>query len=273
VPADLVIAELASYPVKSCRAVPLTEAVVEARGFRDDRLWMTTDEAGMFQTQRTLPQLARITASIDADVLHLAQDGLEPLAVRVPTGDDASSARHTTVRVWKDDCAAWDAGDAAAAWLEAATGTRLRLVRIDDDHHRRLDPRWVADDEPQTGFADGYPFLLTTTASLADLNARLDEPVPMARFRPNIVVDGDLAAFAEDHWRRLRIGEVEFDVAKPCGRCVVITTDQASGERAREPLRTLTSYRRQDVGVVFGQNLVHRGRGTIRIGDPVTVLD
>lgn len=271
-PADLHVASLASYPVKSCRAVSLDEALVEERGLRDDRLWMTTDANGTFQTQRTVPQLARVTASIDGSALRLTCDELEPLEVEIPSAA-AAQVRPTTVRVWKDECAAWDVGDAAASWLEAATGTPLRLVRIDDDHHRRLDPNWVDDPRPQTAFADGFPFLLTTMASLADLNARLDHPVPMARFRPNIVVDGKMDAFAEDRWRRLRIGEVEFDVAKPCGRCVVITTDQTSGERMREPLRTLATYRRQDVGVVFGQNLVHRGRGTIAVGDPVVVLD
>jgi uncharacterized protein YcbX len=269
--AALHVAELACYPVKSCRAVPLTDAIVDDRGLRGDRLWMLTDPDGTFRTQRTLPQLARITAQLDGDSLRLDHDEAGRLEVPLPRAGE-HELQHTTVRVWKDDCAAWDAGDLAAEWLERATGVTLRLVRIDDEHHRRLDPRWVEDATAQTGFADGYPFLLTTTASLADLNGRLDEPVPMARFRPNIVVGGDMTAFAEDNWRRLRIGGVEFDVVKPCARCVVITTDQASGERLREPLRTLATYRRQEAGVVFGQNLVHRGRGTIRVGDPVHVL-
>lgn len=269
-----VVSDLACYPVKSCRAVPLESARVADRGFADDRLWMVADPDGTFRTQRTLPALARITAELDDGTLRLHHDEHESLAVAVPGGAAAGmDARRTTARIWKDECAALDAGDEAAAWLREVLGEPLRLVRIADEAHRRLDPEWVDDPEPQTGFADGYPFLLTTRPSLADLNARLAEPVPMARFRPNIVVDGDIEAFAEDGWRRLRIGDVEFDVVKPCARCVVIATDQQSGARAKEPLRTLASYRRADGGgVIFGQNLVHRGRGTIRLGDPVEVL-
>jgi len=175
------------------------------------------------------------------------------------------------VEVWRHRGPALDQGDAAAALLSEHLEISCRLVRIPPDHARRVNPAF-SPEEAHTAFSDGYPLLLVSEASLADLNARLETPLPMNRFRPNLVVRG-CAPFAEDGWKRIRIGGLELDVAKPCDRCLVTTTDQATGERdGQEPLRTLATYRKRGEGVLFGQNLVHRGRGALALGASVEVL-
>jgi uncharacterized protein YcbX len=181
-----------------------------------------------------------------------------------------SGSRPTSrVVVWEDECPAVDEGMDAAQWFSEHLGHPARLVRLADD-----DARPLASSSAQPGdrvsFADGFPFLLISRASLDELNRRLSLPVAMERFRPNIVVAG-CEPHDEDGWHRLSIGEVVFRVAKPCARCVVVTVDQATGERGREPLRTLSTYRTVDGQVHFGQNLIHEGRGVVRVGDPVLI--
>ena len=166
---------------------------------------------------------------------------------------------------------ALDAGADAAAWLQAFLGVECRLVSLPDDAVRPVDPDYSQPSD-QVGFADGFPFLLISQASLDDLNARLERAVPMQRFRPNLVVGG-CAPYAEDGWRRIRIGELEFRVAKPCSRCVIPTIDFTTGERGREPLQTLMTYRRRDNKIYFGQNLIHRGTGILETGTEVEILE
>ena len=172
--------------------------------------------------------------------------------------------------VWKDECAVLDEGHEAAAWFSDYLGVGARLVRLADDDARPLGTT-AAQPGDRVSFADAYPFLLISEASLDGLNRRLSLPVPMDRFRPNIVVEG-CGAHAEDQWRHVRIGEVDFRVAKPCSRCVITTTNQQTGESGREPLRTLATYRLEDGEILFGQNLVHGGRGEVGVGDDVVVL-
>jgi uncharacterized protein YcbX len=172
------------------------------------------------------------------------------------------------VRVWADEVEAVDAGAAAARWFTALLGQTCRLVYLPDDGERTADAAY-APGGASVSFADGFPLLLLSSASLADLNARLPAPVPMNRFRPNLVVDG-CAPFAEDHWRGLRIGAAAFTVAKPCARCVVPAIDQASGERDPHINRVLAGYRRFDGQILFGQNLLHSHPANIAVGDPVT---
>jgi hypothetical protein len=174
------------------------------------------------------------------------------------------------VTVWRDECEAIDEGDGAARWFTDHLGVGVRLVRLANDDARPLGTT-AAQPGDRVSFADAYPFLLLSLGSLRHLNSRLNLPVPMDRFRPNIVVDG-CKPHAEDGWASIRIGEVDFDVTKPCARCVVTTTDQETGERGREPLQTLASYRTEDGRVLFGQNLVQRGTGTVRVGDDVEIL-
>jgi uncharacterized protein YcbX len=261
------VSALYYYPIKSCGGISVTGADVESRGFRYDRMCMVTDPEGGFLTQRDHPRLALIRPRVVGSTLVLSGPGLADLELELADTGPAS-----TVKVWDDSCLAVDQGDPAGVWLSRFLGVPCRLVRMQKDHVRPIDPDYATGEDDQVGFADGFPFLLISQASLADLNSRLAEPLPMNRFRPNIVVDG-CAAFAEDGWKHIRIGDMTFSVVKPCARCVVTTTDQATAERDQEPLRTLATYRQvPNRGVMFGQNLIHRGTGTIRTGDRVDVV-
>ena len=255
------LAALYIHPVKSLHRIDRTALDLDPWGPKDDRRWLVTGPDGRFMTQRQHPAMARIFTVLDGDVLTLATQEHTPLHVE-PPGPDAETV---TVSVWKDhDITARDAGDDAAHWLSNVLATPCRLVHMADPAHAR------PTDFGSVSFADGFPLLVTNTASLDDLNARLEQPVPMERFRPNIVVETDLP-WAEDTWQRLCIGDVELDLVKPCSRCIVTTIDQESGTIPvpREPLRTMTGFRHRPGGVMFGQNAVIRRAGTIRIGDTV----
>jgi MOSC domain-containing protein len=175
------------------------------------------------------------------------------------------------VRVWADEVAAVDAGEGAARWLGRLLRQDCRLVFMPPQTRRPVDPHYARRGET-VSFADGFPLLLVSEASLAALNARLAQPVPMNRFRPNLVVAG-CEAFAEDRWRRIRIGALELDVVKPCSRCAIPAIDQATGQRDPEINRALAAFRRFEGQILFGQNLLHAGPGALRRGDPVEVLE
>ncbi|MFE2700476.1 MOSC domain-containing protein [Streptomyces mirabilis] len=263
------------HPVKAFRALSLREAVVEPWGLAGDRRWVLIDGGGKVVTQRQQPRLALAAAELlPGGGIRLSAPGREPLTVRVP-----HPAGTTPLDLFGDKLEAVLADADAHAWCSDYLGTEVRLLHMDDPATRRpVDPDYARPGET-VSFADGYPLLVTTLASLDALNSliaqgdRADEgPLPMNRFRPNVVVAGT-TAWAEDGWRRIAIGEVVFRVPKMCGRCVVTTTDQDTAERGKEPLRTLGRHRRFGSQLVFGQNLVPESRGTVRIGDPVTVLE
>ncbi|MEU1308294.1 MOSC N-terminal beta barrel domain-containing protein [Streptomyces cinnamoneus] len=266
------------YPVKSMAGCAPGEAAVEPWGLAGDRRWILATPDGRFITQRQQPRLALASAEpLPGGGVRLAAPGLAPLDVPVPPhGDEAGT---TPVEIFEDKVEAVRAGAAADAWLTAYLGTEARLLHMDDPARRRpVDPRYAAPGDT-VSFADGYPLLLTTTASLQELNSLIaagdhpgEGPLPMNRFRPNVVVDGT-EPWAEDGWRRVRIGEVAFRVVKPCGRCVVTTTDQRTAERGKEPLRTLARHHRIGKKLVFGQNLIPEHTGVVRVGDAFEVLD
>ncbi|RIX97292.1 MOSC domain-containing protein [Aureimonas flava] len=274
------VSTLAIHPVKGGRARHPDAADLEPMGLRDDRRWMLVDETGRFLTQREHPPLALLDAEPDEDGLHLsypAIDGREggERFVPVPEGET-----RLPVTVWGDtvDAAAADAPTQAALarWL----GRPVRLVHFDGRARRTVSRDWTAEDRP-VGFADGFPLLIATTASLRELNRRIvaagGEAVPMSRFRPNIVVDG-AEPFAEDGWATIGVGDVVLDLVKPCARCAVTTVDQDEGRRSgKEPLATLGRFRRSGdpraPGVLFGWNAVARGTGILRVGDPVRVME
>jgi len=261
------VSQLVIYPIKSCRGIEVDLATVGTTGFEFDRRWMLIGEDGRFLSQREHHLLALVRVQIDENRLRLEAPGLSPLEV----GLEGAVGPACRVQVWDDECAAVAEGEDAARWFSKHLGYSARLVRMASDNARPLGSS-TAQPGDHVSFADGFPFLLLSAASLDGLNRRLSLPVPMDRFRPNIVIEG-CEPHAEDVWSRVRIGEVEFRFVKPCARCVVTTVDQATGERKREPLRTLSTYRTVDGQVLFGQNLVHEGRGVVRIGDPVDVLD
>jgi uncharacterized protein YcbX len=249
------------YPIKSCRGLALQTAEVADRGFAHDREWLVVDPGGRFMTQRDWPALARVAVSLRPDGLTVVADGMPELEVTTP----ASRAARRHVTIWKDTCTSRVAGPEAAAWFSDLLGTGCELVWLPPEEARQVDLA-VARPGDRVGFADGFPFLVISQASLDELNRRLVTPVPMGRFRPNIVVDG-CEPHAEDGWSRITIRDVTFSVVKPCARCVITTTDQGTGRRSPEPLRTLAAYRTTNGEVLFGQNLVHSGRGGIRLGD------
>ncbi|MFD8999401.1 MOSC domain-containing protein [Streptomyces sp. NPDC059582] len=261
------------HPVKAFRALSLREAVVEPWGLAGDRRWALIDDGGKVVTQRQQPRLALAAAELVPGGVRLSAPGLGPLTVPVP-----EPIGTVTVEIFGGKVEGVLADATAHAWCSAFLGADVRLVHMDDPGTRRpVDPDFALPGET-VSFADGFPLLVTTTASLDALNALIardghaaEGPLPMNRFRPNAVVSGS-TPWAEDDWSRVAIGEVTFRVAKMCGRCVVTTTDQTTAGRGKEPLHTLGRHRRIDGRLVFGQNLVPQSPGTIRVGDPVTIL-
>jgi uncharacterized protein YcbX len=268
-PQHLSVQDIRIYPVKALRGHALPVSGVETSGLDHDRRWMVVKPDGLFLTQRELPAMACISAHTTGDELTLMADAADGLRVKVP----GPQAERRQVQVWADAVPALDAGPAAADWLSARLGLPCGLVYLDDPRARPVDPDYGTP-EDRALFSDGFPVLLTNTASLAALNAALPKPIDMTRFRPNIVMTGG-APWAEDRWRRIRIGGIVFRVAKPCARCVVTTVDQMTGERPdkSEPLRTLGRIRRTAGGVMFGQNLIPDGPGRIAVGDAIEILE
>ena len=268
-PCAMHLSTLHVYPVKSGAALAPLQARVEARGLAGDRRWMIVDDDGAFLTGRQLPPLVLLRAEPDEHGLRLAAPGRPDTQVPLPPAD----APRRRVTVWKDTVDAVDAGDEAARWLSRFLGRDARLVHMDAQSVRPVSPTHAQPGD-EVSFADAYPLLLISQASLDGLNARLATPLPMLRFRPNLVVHGADAPHAEDGWKRVRIGDIEFDAVKPCTRCVFTTVDPARGEidASGEPLNTLKTYRRSPAGITFGMNLIARGTGTLRVGDAVRVL-
>jgi hypothetical protein len=265
------------YPVKSCRGHRLTQAVVEPWGLAGDRRWMIVDGDGRFVTAREHSRLVLVTPTLRGDVIRLAAPGMPDLVVPVP---DPGHTGLAPVRVWSSQLDAAMAIDEAGQWLSKVAGMEVRLVYLDDPTRRATNPDYSKDGDV-VSFADGYPLLLTSEESLERLNEWIADgkhtaegPLPMTRFRPNVVVAG-AAAFAEDGWHLVRIGDVRFRVAKPCGRCVLTTVDPDTAVKGKEPLATLARHRRWDGNVWFGVNLIPdapRAGGHLCLGDPVQVL-
>ena len=255
------------YPVKGMRGVALPEAAVESCGLGSDRRWMVVDAQGGFLSQRQVPALARFSAAVEPCGLRLDLDG-SCIRVERPAPD----GKRVSVVVWRSRVHAACAGSRANSWLSSRLQRRCRLVFLDDPQARPIEPAYAEPGET-VSFADGFPVLLASEASLARLNAAVEQPVGMDRFRPNLVIEG-ADAWAEDDWQRLRIGRVTFRGAKRCTRCVVVTTDQRHGtiDHPGEPLGTLARLNRRPEGVVFGRNLVPLGVGRLRLGDPVEIL-
>jgi len=254
------------YPIKSCGGVAVGEWEVDEHGLRHDRRWMLVDETGLFISQRELPRMALIQVRIEHDGLIVDAPGMSSLAV--PFRSEAG--QRLLARVWDDLVETERVGDDADRWFSEFLGVRCRLVYLPDCWIRPVDPDY-GEPGDRVGLADGFPFLLISGASLADLNARLEHPLPMNRFRPNLVVGG-CEPFAEDAWRLVRIGPIALRVVKPCARCAITTVDQRTAVAGKEPLRTLATFRKHGSKVLFGQNLVHDETGTLSTGDPVEVV-
>jgi len=257
------------YPLKGARAVALTTATLAPYGLKDDRIWMLTDERGRFLSQRTHPYLACLRALVTESGLSLSYPGSAPIDIHAFVG--GSECR---VQVWDDALIAWDAGDHIANWLYDALRIRARLVRVSPRSERCADPSYVGDSLSAITFSDGYPVLVCSSSSLTELNRRLPEPVPMDRFRPNIVIEG-LEPFFEDHISVLAINQIRLRLVKPCTRCQVPSIDQDTGVLATDPLPVLRRFRfdHRVRGVTFGVNGVLAGslEGELKIGAPVSL--
>lgn len=264
----MIVTELNVYPLKSGGATALREAELTRRGLRHDRELMLIGPSGRQLTQREVPRMARLSPSFDGQKLSVGFTDrpveTAPLVLEVRRDGPARD-----ITLFGDLCRGVDQGDEAAGWFSGVLGTSCRLVAFPDDHVRRLDPL-VAQGE--VGYADSAPLLITSEESLAELNRRLPEPVPMNRFRPNIVISGWAEPFGEDRAHRLGIGRAEIDLVRGCGRCVITTVDQETGIKGREPLRTLAGFRVAGGRILFGRSGVPRVLGDVQVGDRVEIL-
>lgn len=281
----MTIRQLLLYPIKSLGAISVSEAVVETRGFRHDRRFMlvqpVTDEnglaGGLMMTQREHTEMALIDVAFgDSDTLRIWHRNTPDDVLTVPltptrTGDAL------VVNVWDSaDFVAPTVSPEADAWFSRVLQTPCRLVYMPDSTERAITSRYRQPDDqspaPVVSFADGFPYLTASIESLAELNRRLDEPVALNRFRPNIVVEGVDGPHDEDTWAHFRVGELDFFSVKPCVRCVMTTIDPQTAEKGKEPLRTLATYRRVDSKILFGQNVMVGSEGVVRVGDNIEVL-
>ena len=265
--AERTVLRLRIHPVKGARGSDVDQLDFDEVGPRFDRRWMVVGADGVFISQRGRPELATVQATVAGGALTLAAPGAG--AVSVPV---APRGGRVGVRVWDSELEVRAASPDADAWLTAFLGAPHRLVHIGNDDMRPTDPAYAKGH--RVGFADGYPALIVTQGSVAELGRRVGRPIPAERFRPNIIVSGD-QPHDEDHWQRFTIGALAFSGVKLCARCKVTATDQESGERDpdREPLRTLASYRHLKDKVYFGVNVVHHGTGRVRVGDRVKVIE
>lgn len=264
---SITVSALIYYPIKACRGFEVESAQVERMGLQDDRRMMVVAPEGMQLTQRDHAKLAWVLPTLNDGTLTLSAPNFD--AVRVPIQRTGITQ---TVRVWHNKgVQAIDQGDESAQWFSDWLGAPVRLVHIAEGVQRRLDSRYAINQDDHTGFADAYPILIISEESLQDLNTRLEVPVPMNRFRPNLVVKG-CGPYAEDTWNKIQVGNVELAIVKPCDRCVVTTIDKETLAQNKEPLKTLASYRKHELGAIFGQNIIPLNEGRLRLGMNVDVL-
>ncbi|WP_069657894.1 MOSC domain-containing protein [Arcticibacter eurypsychrophilus] len=262
----LQITELYIYPIKSLSGISVNQAEVTTRGFKHDRRWMLVDEHNRFLTQREHPQMALIQVQIAYSGLLVSH--AQHRSLEIPFHNLEQNKLH--VVIWDDNCTAVFVGDQQDTWFSTVLNTKCRLVYMPDETKREVDQRYA---KPGiiTSFADGYPFLLIGQASLDDLNARIQLPLPIDRFRPSIVFTGG-QPYEEDRMNSFAIAGIRFNGVKLCARCTITTIDQQTGLKDKEPLTTLAKYRLKNNKVLFGQNLIHEGSGHLTIGDQLSIL-
>jgi len=263
------LSEINIYPVKSLSGVSVKSAEIDAYGLQYDRKWMLIDEHNKFLSQRSFPKMAMLKTALSDNNLIISSNQLPVGEVQIPL-DPFKYEQIIKVDIWDDRVDAWRLSNAYDQWFSNALQTNCRLVYMPSSSKRLVDTRYAKKEEI-VGFADGFPFMLIGEASLQDLNNRLSTPVPMARFRPNLVVEGS-SPYDEDQWHIINIGNNRFEVAKPCSRCTVTTIDIETATPGREPLKTLATYRTFGKKVMFGQNLLCQFGGGINVGDELNVL-
>ena len=265
-----VLKEIRIYPIKSLGGISLSEAVVEPKGFRYDRRWMLVKPDGTFLTQRENTVMALVEVELTDRHLRVYHRHRPDDVLEIPL--EKTTEESLTAYVW--DYQAVDSlvvSPEADEWFSRLLGFPCRLVYMPDDSLRPVDPKYAQPDDV-VSFADGFPYLVISTDSLDELNRRVEQPLEMIRFRPNLVVEGVLP-HDEDTWYHFKIGELTFFGVKPCARCVLTTIDPESGQKGKEPLKTLATYRKLDSKILFGQNVLAATTGLLRVGDPVTILE
>ncbi|CAN5803924.1 MOSC domain-containing protein [soil metagenome] len=267
--AQISVSGIFSYPIKSAAGVAWTKAEVGVRGLEYDRRFMVVDRAGKLATQRTVPRLAGVQADRTSTHLYVTGEDLPKLTVPIQENYGTTWG----VRLWGDAMAAETVSEEASAWFSRYLGGDYQLVFMPDTTFRPMNEQFP---DTALSFVDGNPFHLVSEASLTDLNRRLDTPVPMDRFRPNLVVNG-CAAYEEDTWKRVRIGSLLLIGAGPTARCMMIGVDQKNAEWHKEPLKTLAAYRRVGREVHFGRHFVHTflsgEERCLHLGNQVEVLE
>ena len=264
---SITVSSLIYYPIKACRGFEVESANVERMGFQDDRRMMVVTPEGDQVTQRENSKLAWVLPTLKDGMLALSAPNFDSIQVNIQ-----KTGVTQPVNIWKNKgVQAIDQGDESAQWFSDWLGESVRLVHIADGIQRRLNPEYAVNTDDHTGFADGYPILIASEESLQDLNMRLEIPVPMNRFRPNLVIKG-CEAYAEDTWNKIKIGDVELAIVKPCDRCVVTTIDKETLIQSKEPLKTLAVYRKHPLGAIFGQNIIPLNEGRLQLGMNVEVL-
>jgi uncharacterized protein YcbX len=263
------LSSLTYYPIKACRGFDVNEAHIERMGLLNDRRMMVVTPEGEQITQRDHAKLALVVPTLKNDMATLSAPNFDSVQFSIQ-----KTGTLTPVNIWENKGVnAIDQGDETAQWFSDWLGVSVRLVHVAEGVQRKLNPEYAIHTDDHTGFADGYPILIASEASLQELNSRLDasRALPMNRFRPNIVVK-DCGPFAEDTWKRIRIGDVEMALVKPCARCEVTTIDKETLERNKEPLKTLASYRKQKGGAMFGMNVIPLNEGNVKVGMSVEVI-
>jgi len=282
-----ILQQLYIYPIKSCKGIAVQKAKIGPFGLENDRRWLVYNtETNRFCTQRTIPQMALIRPSFEGNYLCLDFPQMQRMKIATKGKDQQQEPIVSNIGLWKDEVRGVDEGDTIANWLSDCLKTPgLRLIRACDNHDRVIPKEWLYQDlkteQQLVSYADGFPFLLTSEESLADLNSRLPsgvDPLPMMRFRPNLVVGGLDCGFEEDTWSKIIIGNTTFRVTKKCTRCKLTTVDPQTGAFAGdEPLRTLKTFRKGLLEgkdeVCFGQNLVQeKTGGYVEVGQKIRII-
>lgn len=252
------------YPIKSLGGISLPAAKVMSKGLQYDRRWMLVDKDGRFMTQRIFPTMALFRLTIDNAQLRINHHEHSIML----SLNHAVSSNPQRVQIWNDFVSAVEVDPAHSDWFSERLGIACRLVYFPEENTRPVDPEYAVNYE-QVSLADAYPFLIIGQSSMDDLNNRLSVPLPINRFRPNLVFSGGLP-HQEDTWKDFAIGSARFVGVKPCERCVLPTINQDTGEKGDEPLRTLSSYRKRDGKIYFGQNLVAVGSAEVSVGDHIS---
>jgi uncharacterized protein YcbX len=261
------VSSIIYYPIKACRGFEVTSSLIQCMGLEHDRRMMVVTLDGDFLTQREFPKLALVTPALKDSIVTLSAPDFDSIQFCVQ-----KTGTTLPVKIWKSrDVQAVDQGEEAAEWFSDWLGSSVRLVHIAEGYRRKLNPNYAISQDDHTGFADGYPILIISEESLEDLNSRLEAPVPVNRFRPNLVIK-ECDPFAEDTWKRIRIGNVELAIVKPCPRCVVTTIDKETLAKHKEPLKTLSTFRKQAGGAMFGQNVIPINQGSVQLGMSVQVI-